>query len=119
MSRTSSVNKLYTEIYKCTNCDKEFIFNDIKKKWKCPECDDYICVYVEDKESNTRIVLIRKKACDLEKGDFIHLPGGLADSPYQVLGVNILGKKLGIGLKGYGQFKVFPGDTINCRMGAW
>ena len=84
-----------------------------------PICGEYIFVYAEDEETNTKIVIIRKRASEVEAGDLVYLHGQLTEKPYQVLGVNDLGGKLGIGLKGYGQLKVSPDDPVNCGWGTW
>jgi hypothetical protein len=77
-------------------------------------------VYAEDVETGTRIVLIRKQAKEVEPGDLVHLPGMLTEGSYLVLGISELSNgKLGIGLKGYTQYKVLPDEPVNCRVGAW
>lgn len=114
------VNRLSNERYDCPQCTQSFTDNEVRDTWKCPDCGGHIHVYAEDEETDTRIVLIRKRACEVEPGDLVHLPGMLAQSPYRVLGVSKLGGgKLGIGLKGYTQYKLGPNEPVNCRIGSW
>jgi ribosomal protein L37AE/L43A len=62
MSRMGSVNRLASEVYKCDACERVYADQDVRDTWKCPECGKYIYIYGEDKETNTKIVLIRKRA---------------------------------------------------------
>jgi DNA-directed RNA polymerase subunit RPC12/RpoP len=119
MTSMGGVNRLRNERFKCEKCDKAFRDDEVRNSWRCPICGEYILIYAEDEETNTNIVLIRKPASEVEVRDLIYLPGSLTKEPYQVVSVNDLGAKLGIGLKGYGRYKVTPDDTVNCRYGAW
>ena len=119
MHSLASVNRLHKERFECHECEKTYSDDEVRNTWKCPDWGAYIHVYAEDEETNTKIVLIRKRASEVEEGDLVHLPGGLTNDPYLVLGVNDLGSKLGIRLKDYGQYKVAPDGPINCRTGAW
>jgi len=114
------VNRLSKERYECPSCERDFEDQEVRNTWKCPNCGGYIWVYAEDEEAGIRIVLIRKPANEVATEDQVHLPGMLNGEPYSVLGVSELSNgKLGIGLKGYGQYKVLPDDPVNCRMGSW
>lgn len=116
----SGVNRLPSERYECPSCEQAFDDDEVRNAWKCPKCGGYISVYAEDLETGTRIVLIRKQAKEVEDGDLVHLPGMLTEESYLVLGVSKLSNgKLGIGLKGYAQYKVMPDDPVNIRVGAW
>jgi len=121
MRSMSYVNRLPTEIFKCVICTKEFTYDEVKDTWKCPECGDPIYIYAEDLETATRIVLIRKNADELVKGDLVHLSGRLTESPYSVIGINSNSpeKKLSVGLKGYGSYNFSKEESINCRVGKW
>lgn len=119
MKSLSGVNRLSKERCECNNCDRELSVDEVKHTWKCPSCGEHLHIYAEDDETGTKIVLIRKAAREIEKGDLVHLPGGLTKESYMVLGVSEIGQQLGIGLKGYGQLKVLPSEPINCRVGAW
>lgn len=120
MSRMGEVNRLPKERYECLDCESEFEDEKVSDTWKCPNCGDYIGVYAEDERTGTRIVLIRKPANEVKTGDRVHLHGMLTGESYSVLGVSKLNNgKLGIGLKGYGQYKIAPNDPVNCRIGSW
>lgn len=119
MSSLSGVNRLSSERYECLSCNQEYSDDEVRDTWKCPECADYIHVYAEDEETGTRIVLLRKAAREVVKGDLVHLHGGLTEEPYQVLGVNDRGAKIGLGLKGYRELKIDPDAPVNLRTGAW
>jgi hypothetical protein len=105
------------ERYFCGSCDVEFRGDEINRNWKCLHCERYLHIYGEETISGIKRILIRKEAREVKKGDLLHLPSGLLDDCYLVLGVNSLGKKLGIGLQGYGAFKASPGEFLNCRIG--
>jgi len=116
----SGVNRLPSERYECPRCDEAFEDEEVRDTWKCPKCSGYISVYAEDVETDTRIVLIRKQASEVQKGDLVHLPGMLTKEPYLVLGISQQNNgKLCIGLKQYGQYKVLADEPVNCRIGAW
>lgn len=120
MNRMEAVNRLPKERYECSICESEFEDENVRSTWKCPNCGSYIWVYAEDEGTVTRIVLIRKPAKEVEAGDLVHLPGMLTSECYSVLGVSELSNgKLGIGLKGYGQYKLLPDEPVNCRIGSW
>ena len=118
MGSLGHVNRLEHERYECHSCNREYEDDEVRNTWKCPACADYVHVYAED-ETGTRIVLLRKAAREVEKGDLVHLPGGLTGQSYMVLGINNRGAKLGLGLQEYGEFKIAPGEPVNIRTGAW
>lgn len=113
------VNRLSCEKFTCHQCEKNYSDDDVRKTWRCPDCGDYIYIYAEDADSNTRIVLLRKRASEVTEGDMVHLPGSLTKECNQVLGVRVIGNKLGLGLKGYGTYKISPEDPVNIRTGSW
>lgn len=117
MSRMSGVNRLPIETYSCTNCEAGFKYDQVGHSRRCPECNDYVHVWAHDPGTNTKITLIRKRGDEIEEGDLIHLPGQLIKDCYWVLGTSRVKDKIGIGLKGYGQLKVFPDEPVNCRIG--
>lgn len=121
MRKMGGVNRLPSERYECPACKQAFDDEEVRNTWKCPKCDGYISVYAEDVDTGTRIVLVRKQAKEVGPGDLVHLPGMLTKACYEVLGVSELSNgKLGIGLKGYTQYKVLPDEPVNCRIGgAW
>jgi hypothetical protein len=47
------------------------------------------------------------------------MPGQLDGDSYQVLGVNQLKNGLGIGLRGWGKYKIDSDEPVNCRIGTW
>ncbi len=120
MNSMSDVNRLKSELYECHTCERTLNVEDVENTWKCPDCKIRICIYGEDKETNTRITLERKRASEIETKDLVHLHGGLTGEAYSVLGISkIKNNKLGLGLKGWGRWIVHPDETINCRTGSW
>lgn len=118
MNKMSCVNRLPSERYECPTCEQVFDNEDVQDTWKCPKCGGYISVYAEDVATDTKIVLIRKQAKELELEDLVYLP--LNTKSYMVLGINKLRNgKLGFGLKGYTQYKLLPDEPVNCQIGAW
>lgn len=117
MTSMGGVNRLHKERFECHKCNKSFTDLEVRDTWRCPDCDEYIFVWAEDGATNTRIVLIRKRASEVKKGDLVYLHGRLTEKPYKVLGVTFVAPKLGIGLEGYGQRKVSPDDPVNCCWG--
>jgi len=117
MSRMSGVNRLPVEKYSCPNCETGLDDDQVCHSWRCPECNDYVHVWAHDPDTDTKITLIRKRGDEIEEGDLIHLPGQLTKDCYLVLGTSQVKDKVGIGLKGYGQFKVLPDVPVNCRIG--
>jgi DNA-directed RNA polymerase subunit RPC12/RpoP len=118
MSKMSGINRLPVELYRCSHCSKEYDANMVEDTWRCPKCNNFIVIYAEDTSSNTRIVLLRKRADELKTGDLIHLPGRLTKETNEVLAVqkNDHGK-LEINLKNYRKYEREMGDPINCREG--
>ncbi|MGZ8923451.1 MAG: hypothetical protein ACXW0M_08870 [Methylosarcina sp.] len=120
MSRMGGVNRLPKERYEYPHCERDFEDQEVRNTWKCPNCGGYIWVYAEDEETATRIILIRKPAKEVVPEDRVHLPGMLTGGSYCVFGISELSNgKLGIGLHGYGQYKVLPNEPVNYRMGSW
>ena len=78
-----------------------------------------IHIYAEDTDSNTRAVLLRMPANEVDIGNLVNLPGGVRDESYSLLGINRRGDKLGFGLKGFGEFKFHPNEPVTCRTGGW
>lgn len=120
MNNMSCVNRLPSERYECPTCVQVFDDEDVQDTWKCPKCGGYISVFAEDVATDTRIVLIRKQAKEVEPDDLVYLPSMLTKESFLVLGISELRNgKLGIGLKGYTQYKVLPDAPVNCQIGAW
>ncbi|MEO9524815.1 MULTISPECIES: hypothetical protein [Marinobacter] len=117
MSRMSGVNRLPVEKYSCPICETDLDDDQVRHTWRCPKCNDYVHVWAHDPDTDTKITLIRKRGDEIEEGDLIHLPGQLTKDCYWVLGTSQVKDKVGIGLKGYGQFKVLPDEPVNCRIG--
>ena len=118
MKSLSSAIRWDTERYECHQCDKCFDSEEIEDTWKCPVCKSLIHIYAEDKASNTKAVLLRMPAKEVEVGNLVILPGG-RETTYQILGINPRGAKLGFGLKGYGELMFSPEAPVTCRTGAW
>lgn len=117
MNSMSKVNRLPVEKYSCSSCDIELNDDEVRNSWRCPECKDFVRIWAYDPVTDTKITLIRKRADEVEKYDCIHLPGELTGDCYLVLGTSKLREKIGIGLKGYGQYKLLPDQPVNCRTG--
>jgi ribosomal protein L37AE/L43A len=115
MKSMGSINRLTVEIYTCVTCEKNYDDEDVRHTWKCPKCNNYIYIYAEGHvDPDNHIVIIRKRASELEKGDLFLMPGNLDGNSYMVLGIAELKNKLGIGLQGWGQYKLHPDDPVNC-----
>lgn len=117
MSKMSGVNRLPVEKYTCPECDAEFTNDEVRHSWRCPICNGFVQIWAHDPETGVKITLIRKRGDEIENGDMVHLPGQLTKDCHWVLGTSKLKDMIGIGLKGYGQYKVLPDEPINCRIG--
>lgn len=118
MKSLSSAIRWDNEAYACHQCDVSFESVEVENTWKCPCCGSLIHIYAEDKESNTKAVLLRMAAKEVEAGSLVILPGD-RETTYWLLGVNKRGAKIGFGLKGYGEIKFNPEEPVTCRTGAW
>lgn len=117
MSLMSGVNRLPIEKYSCPDCETDLQDDQVRSSWRCPDCNEYVHVWAHDPDTDTKITLVRKRADEVEEGDLVHLPGQLKKECFLVLGTSKVKEKIGIGLQGYGQFKVEPGEPVNCRIG--
>lgn len=117
MRSMRGINRLAVEKFWCSTCETDRNVADVEVTWRCPECDDLIEVRAVSSDGNEQIVIVRKRASELEQGDLFLMPGQLDGDFYRVLGVSRLKEKLGIGLTGYGQLKIDPDDPVNCRIG--
>lgn len=114
------INRLPVETYACVSCNKSYEDFEILKTWKCPKCNEYIHVYAEAPDDpDVHFTIIRKRADEVKFGDLVLLPGMLDEDPHLVIGVSKYAKKIGIGLKGYGQYKLGPEQGVNCLIGSW
>jgi predicted RNA-binding Zn-ribbon protein involved in translation (DUF1610 family) len=118
MSSLRGVNRLGNELLECHNCDKA-LGDTVRDTYRCPECGDYVHVYAEDVKTATKIVLLRKRATEVEEGDWVYLPGMLTKNPYLVLAVRDRGDMVGLALKNYREYKVAKEDGVNIRVGSW
>lgn len=117
MGLMAGVNRLPVEHFVCWFCEEDRTDAKVRSTWKCPKCQNHVHIHAEDPETGTKITLIRKRGDEVEAGDLVHLPGQLAKDCHEVLGVSKVKGKIGIGLKGYGQYRVQPGEAVNCRIG--
>lgn len=117
MTRMSGVNRLPIEQYSCPNCETDLNDAQVRHSWRCQKCNEYVHVWAHDPDTDTKITLIRKRGDEIEEGDLVHLPGQLTKDCHWVIGTSKVKDKIGIGLKGYGQFKVLADEAVNCRIG--
>ncbi|WP_075173750.1 hypothetical protein [Neptunomonas phycophila] len=117
MSKMSGVNRLEVEKYSCPDCEVDLNDEDVRNSWRCPKCNDFVHIWAHDPGTNTKITLVRKRADEVEEGDMVHLPGQLTKDCYWVLGISKVKSQIGIGLKGYGQYKLAADEPVNCRIG--
>lgn len=113
------VNRLAQEKFWCPDCEEVHSVEVVENDWKCPTCGEYIHVQAISRDGTERIVIVRKRASEIKTGDLFLMPGELDGDFYQVLGINQLRHCLGIGLLGWGQYKIDSDEPVNCRIGAW
>jgi hypothetical protein len=113
------VNRLAQEAFWCPRCEEEHPIESVNRDWKCPTCGEFIHVQAISRDGTERIAIIRKRASELREGDLFLMPGQLDGDSYQVLGVNQLKNGLGIGLRGWGKYKIDSDEPVNCRIGTW
>ena len=119
MRSMKGINRLAWETYWCPDCEAMRDLDAVESSWTCPECGENIVVRAKSNDGTENIAIIRKRASELVKDDFLLLPGRLDKQSYRVLGVSQVKDKLGVGLEGYGQYKIDPADPVNCRVGSW
>lgn len=118
MRSLRGTNRLPNERLQCLDCDAT-LSDEVRETYRCPECGEYVHIYAEDAETGTKVVLLRKRSTEVRVGDLVHLPGQLTKDCYSVLAVNDRGDKVGLALKGYGEYKVSKEDGVNIRTGSW
>lgn len=119
MRSMRGINRLEQESFWCPTCNTEHTIDAVENNWRCPECDNHIHVHAVSSDGSENIAIIRKRASELKAGDLFLLPGKLDSDPYTVLGINQLKNELGVGLQGWGQYKMEPDKPVNCRIGRW
>lgn len=119
MRSMHGINRLSNESFRCDTCEVDHVLEDVKHDWKCPTCREYIQVLAANADGSERLVIVRKRASELKVGDLLLMPGNLDGKSYQVLGVTPIKGRLGIGLRGWGQYKIDADEPVNCRVGAW
>ena len=112
------MNRLENERLECHSCDTT-LGDDVRDTYRCPHCNDYVHIYAEDVQTGTRIVLLRKRATEVNVGDLVHLPAMLTKDCYTVLAVKDHGTKVGLALKGYREYKIPKADGVHIRDGSW
>lgn len=123
MNKVLRISYFENESYRCNHCGNDKInINEAQDTWRCSDCENYIYIYASD--DGGRGVFIRKKASEIERGDWVRPDHFELSQHYLVLGVNKMttkanNGKLGIGLKEYRQIIVSPEDIISCRVGGW
>lgn len=104
------------ETYKCTICEIEYDKGQIDYNWICPSCGEFILIQSYDEETSNTVEFIRKRADQLEHGDYIYYFG----EEYRIKGITILnGKKTGmvrIGLENFGTKEVDINECMNCNL---
>lgn len=113
------INRLADEKYWCPHCEEHRDEGEVKRTWRCPQCDELIVVHAISNDGKEHIAIVRKRAAELRIGDSYLLPYRLDADSHRVLGVTHQGNKLAIGLAGYGQVKLDLDEPVNCRIGCW
>ena len=106
--------------YCCWECNKSFTRDELKINgkvvWKCPDCNENIFVYVEDKDWN--YVFIRKYADEIEKGDLVYL--SQTGQSHEVLNEpEEINGKIKVALKGHTVVKIPEDNWVDCSFGTW
>lgn len=103
--------------YKCSKCNKFYGKGDILeiKEWKCPECGEYL--HIAAPELGTGRTLVRKRACELNIYDQIHLPG--YEYIYEVLNITKKKGKIDLALKGYGKLSLGSDEFVSIIVGGY
>jgi len=118
MRSLRGTNRLENERLECHSCET-ILGDEVRDTYRCPSCGDYVHIYAEDVQTETRIVLLRKRSTEVKVGDLVHLPGRLTKDCHVVLAVNDRGSEVGLALKGYREYKVSKEGGVNIRDGSW
>lgn len=101
------------EHYVCPSCHKNLTESQVKKNWKCPDCNEILSIYTTDDNH----VYQRKMGQDINKYDSVKLPS-YKDS-YAVLDVRYQNGKYHVALKDYRIISLDKKSWLNCIWGSW
>lgn len=102
------------EDYCCVYCDRFWTFPDLKSKWRCSICGEY--VYIKKTVSNFDYAINRVTIDALKKDDGVILPG---DTIHYVLNIEKNAKMFRVALKNYGVLKCDSEKEFNKIIGGW
>lgn len=118
-SGSATATRYFSEVYSCADCELEFDEAEIARKWKCPECSNYVLISADNEAGTLRFQVTRKAAKEVTLGEFVHLPGALEDEPHEVMQIRKGEKHLIFSLLGFGRWKVNAHAAVVCREGSW
>jgi DNA-directed RNA polymerase subunit RPC12/RpoP len=102
------------ELYRCTECNKEYKYIEVKENWKCPECGKYL--YIKISIGKYEHSCQRVNPIDLRKGEIITLENVFI---HEILDIKKSGVNYRVALKGYRVIEVENDSIITRIEGGW